>query len=487
MGKTILLLIVLFAANLANGQLVSNVNLLDYGKVEVWKNDTLVIQVQNRENTVAKLLPTYNPTVQLIGPNEIAPNSTAMYQVVVYPREKGYFEFKPTFYYSNAAKPLVFTIKGQIKTFDESALYQCPRLDNIPKPIGMPTLSIKILDTFTHKIIYHAEAALYNPVHRIEFDGGYTKIVTHFGKYALNAQAEGYISKNNSFAFDNRNKEIIIKLMPIEVPLEELVDDVFPEDEEFVTLEDVMEKEEVDEVEDRNDKILEDVFKKAENPNPIVMHDGRDTSQIIPKKIDKEQKPEIGIYQKTEQHYKQSQLPPQHIIVLADVSFSMKRGGYLDVLRSSMSQVVSSLRPQDSLTIITFSTSNIVLADHIGSSQTDSLLIAIQQIKARGGTNAVIALKSAYGVAKRYADETNATQVMLFTDGKFSTPGTSYSWYEDYVQDNYAPNGYKLNIFLFSENESDYNFLNSLSSKSAGKAYYVKEDVSVTLLESLMK
>ena len=56
-----LLLVLVVTSQLSYGQLKSNISALNYGKVEVWKNDTLYIEIKNRSNTPAELLPTYNP------------------------------------------------------------------------------------------------------------------------------------------------------------------------------------------------------------------------------------------------------------------------------------------------------------------------------------------------------------------------------------------------------------------------------------------
>jgi Ca-activated chloride channel family protein len=485
-----LLLVLVVTSQLSYGQLKSNISALNYGKVEVWKNDTLYIEIKNRSNTPAELLPTYNPSVELIGPRSIAPRSTQVYQVVAYPRTKGYFEFQPKFYFSNSNDPISFIIKGQIKKFDESALFQCPKLENTPKKFELPQIRIRVVDTFSHKIIYHAQSEFYNPLHKVQFDAGYMNVITHFGNYRLSSIAEGYEPKEIAFLFDQKNQEVIIQLKPIGMDEEDLDELIEKEgnDEEYITLEDVNQEKQEDEIEvieKEEVEIIEEVTKeeviKEKEPDKVIKLD-----TIWEIEIQEEENKE-DLFLKLGDDYKKANLKPQHIIILADVSYSMQRAGYLDGLRNALFKTVEQLRPQDSLTIITFSSSNTVLADHIGIAQRDSIRDAIAGIKAKGGTNAKIALKSAYGVAKRYQSGNNAAHVILFTDGKFNTPGTPGSWYGSYVADKYIPASVQLSILSFSSNPSDMKFLKEISEKAAGNAEVIDQKIEVEVLQVLLR
>lgn len=467
----------------SNAQLRINATSLNYGKVEVWKNDTLKITIKNKANSEAKLLPTYNPNVELIGPRSIAPKSTQVYNVVAYPRTKGYFEFEPTFYFSNSNDPISFVVKGQIKRFDESALYQCPKLENEPKKFELPKIQIRVIDTFSGRIIYHAQSQLYNPLHRIQFDAGYTNIIAHFGDYRLKSYAEGYEPKEIAFLFDQKNQLVVIKLKPLES--EDDLDEIFEDKEgdEFITLEDVN-RDTTDQQEDVKEEIKEVVIEEEiiEEIIPDVMVE-LDTIQKVEIK---EEEPKLDPFLKLGDEYRNAKLKPQHLIILADVSYSMQRSGYLDGLKTALNKTIEQLRDVDSLTIITFSSTNTVLADHIGIAQRDSIQNAINAIKAKGGTNAKIAIKSAYGVAKRYESNGNAAHVILFTDGKFTTSGTSGSWYGNYVADKYVSSRIQLSVLSFSNSPSDLKFLNGISSKASGTTQFIDQNIELEVLQLLL-
>ena len=495
--------------NAVSAQIKVSKSVFDYGKVEIWKNDTFSFVVENKGRQPARLLPTYNPRVQLIGPTTIPAGSEIEYKIVAYPRAKGFFEFQPTFYFSNSIESLNLTIRGKIKSFDESALYNCPKLQNDPVEFKPKQLKIEVRDDETKRVIYHAETKLSNAINDLVFNGGYGKVNTFHGEYNIYSQAEGYEPKSVQIIFDASKDRFVIFLKPLKDELDEEVNyeptsketislDHFKEDQNPEKEETISEGQLGKESQKAKKSILEELLKKEEKTAEVEA-----SNEPEPLEIDKEETKEDfieeekiavekeGVVEKKDpvqelgEKLKNSELPPQHIIVLADVSFSMRRGGYLDDLKEALELTVQYLRPQDSLSIVTFSTSNIVLADHMGASDQDSILIAIRNIKARGGTNAKIALRSGYGIAKRYAKESNQTQLLLFTDGQFNTPGTSQNWYASYVRDNYLPKDYRLNILLFSERESDYKFLEPISSASGGATTYLNGNTSEMLLRVL--
>lgn len=503
----LLLIFTFLLGSLVQGQIRVSQSTFDYGKVKVWKNDTFTFTVKNKGNTSAKLLPTYNPRVQLIGPASIAAGSEAEFKIVAYPRAKGYFEFNPKFYFNNSLESLNLTIKGNIKSFDESALYNCPKLQNDPIKFKHKQLKIEIRDSKTKRVIYHAQSELSNPFNNLIFNGGYGKINTFHGEYTISSQAEGYESRSIKIFFDDASDVFIMYLNPL-ADEEEMDDDYEPTSDETISLEDVNEEEEVQEefiekndstnaLETNNNKksILEKLLKtedkveenKEEKKPEVVeiVEEEEEDKDEEKEEIKEEQAEKKDPIQEMGEKLQKSELPPQHIIVLADVSFSMRRGGYIDDLKKSLQLTLQYLRPQDSLTIITFSTSNLVLADHIGAAQKDSIALAIEEIKARGGTNAKIALKSGYGVSKRYESKTSRTRILLFTDGQFNTPGTSQNWYANYVKENYAPKNYQLDILLFSARESDYRFLSPISEAGKGKTHYLGENLTLFLLKLL--
>ena len=487
---TFLLLIGLVSNTQA--QIKLSASQLDYGKVNVWSNDTLTFKIFNQSNESARWLPTYNPRVQIIGPQVILPGQSAEYAVIAYPRVKGYFEFEPTLFFSNSNQAYTIKVKGLIKKFDDDALFQCPKLENEPIKVKEKYIRIEIRDSLTNKVIYHASSSLFNPMNTLDFDGGVNRIYTLYGAYQLKSSAEGYLTKTTRFDFDANNKLWIQYLVPY------LVDEDSEEEFEYeqtsketITLDGI-------EKENKREKELVTIHEEKQHKKQLIMDSillkedeaiekraevvvQQDTFNIEDKKVKEDPIHRVG------NEYMNGDQLPLHIIVLADVSFSMRRGGYLDDLKDALKLTLQYLRPQDSLTIITFSTSNIVLADHIGASQKDSINLAIEKIIARGGTNAKIALRSGYGVAHRYRSETSRTRLLLFTDGQFNTPGTSRNWYTQFVKENYLPKGYQLDILLFSKRQSDYDFLTPISSASSGKTYFLDEDVATFLLQLISK
>jgi|GEM_PF-3287907 len=451
------------------GQIEVSNNTLDYGKVAVWKNDTLVFSIKNRSATIAKLLPTYNPTTLLIGPKDIKPGQTADYKIVAYPAEKGYFEFRPTYYFSNSNNPVALVVKGTVGVFDDNALFQCPKLENKPAPPKPAYIKIQVVDEITNKPIYHSNIVVRGVGSEVSLEGSGTEIEANARKYTISVTAEGYLPKISNYIFTKNGDIVLVKLKPI-VSNDEPEEKVVLEEEPIGSLHrdvlDTLSKKQAKQVVD----LEEDITQKKEDKNVV--------EKVTQSEIKRNR------LEKLTTEFANSNKPPQHVIILADVSFSMKRNGYLEELKTALIATMKTLRPIDSVSLITFSTRNVVLADHISARFLDSLNIVIGTIEAQGGTNAKIALKTAYGMADRYD---NNTQIFLFTDGKFNTPGTSVNWYAEYSKERSLNKHYTLNIILFSNDETDYAFMQKVAINGKGGAFYInKWGIETLILEQLL-
>lgn len=453
-----LLSLILIVGNLFSQIQVSK-TVLDYGKVAIWKNDTLVFWIQNNNATPAKLLPTYNPTTLLIGPHEIAPGQKVTYKIVAYPSEKGNFEFRPSFFFSNSNAPIILVVKGAVNAFDDNALFQCPKLENTPTPAKSPFIKIKVIDENTGKPIYHSNIIVRGTSRELNLDGSSTEFEGLERKYTISVSAEGYNTKIGNYIFTKSGDVIVVQLKPVE-QVEDLIEEQVYLDT-FIHKQADFAKDEVQktsEVKDKETKVLKEVPQTDLKRNKL---------------------------EKLTNDFATSEKPPQHIIILADVSFSMKRNGYLEELKTALKGTMETLRPIDSVSLITFSTANVVLSDHVSVRFLDSLNRSINAIQAQGGTNAKIALKTAYGMADRYY---NYTQIFLFTDGKFNAPGTSVNWYAEYAKQRSENKNYKLNIILFSNEETDYLFMQQVAFNGNGNAFYInKWGIETLILEQLLQ
>jgi len=440
-----------------SAQILPNSINLNYGKVNTWKNDTLEFYLTNKSNTTAKLLPTYSPYLLLLGPLEILPFAKVKYKIVAYPTVKGNFDFLYAYYFSNQQEPIRVSAIGYVKGFDELAMFECPKIEQVDKK---PTsfFNLKIVDSSSNKLIYHATTNITSYGNSINFEGPSLKLNTQIGLYDLTIAADGYLSKKEQINYIKSNEIFVIKMVPIsEIPLiAEVLLNSFPDLNTITGVNEVILPKEIIKENEIQDLIISQNSVIISNPNI-----------------------ETNINLDIAKEYQISGLPPQHIIILADVSFSMKRQGHLDALKLALNQTIIALRPIDSLSIITFSAQNTILADHISATFKDSLANAIQEIQAKGGTNAKIAMKSAYGLANYHKNEFANTNIIIFTDGKFNTPGVSNTWYASYANERFVAEKIPLNILLFSADEMDINFMDNISNNGGGNLLLMKSETAI--------
>ncbi|MFB0997273.1 MAG: VWA domain-containing protein, partial [Flavobacteriales bacterium] len=114
-----------------------------------------------------------------------------------------------------------------------------------------------------------------------------------------------------------------------------------------------------------------------------------------------------------------------NIVFLLDVSTSMNKEGKLDLLKASLIEMVNGLRPEDRITLISYSTFSKVILDGTSGSEKELLIQKIQAIRAQGVTAGGDGMKLAYKQAKRNYIEGGNNQVIMATDGKFNRGATN--------------------------------------------------------------
>ena len=138
---------------------------------------------------------------------------------------------------------------------------------------------------------------------------------------------------------------------------------------------------------------------------------------------EKEEKEEqIGIAE-TEEEVDPSLLSnsykPNNIVFLLDASTSMNKDGKMDLLKSSMKELLIPLRSIDKIAIVSYAGEASLLLASTEASNKQKISSIIESIPADGSTNAVKGLRMALQVAKSNFIEGGNNQIILATDGAF--------------------------------------------------------------------
>ena len=113
-------------------------------------------------------------------------------------------------------------------------------------------------------------------------------------------------------------------------------------------------------------------------------------------------------------------MPAANLVFLVDVSGSMSSRDKLPLAQSSLKLLTEQMRPQDSISIVTYSGSTSVALPATNGDQKAKILAAIEALSAAGSTNGEDALKLAYRQAEQAMKKNGINRIMMLTDGDFN-------------------------------------------------------------------
>lgn len=110
---------------------------------------------------------------------------------------------------------------------------------------------------------------------------------------------------------------------------------------------------------------------------------------------------------------------PNNIILLIDISNSMNTNNKLKRLKASVKKLVSALRPQDSVSVITYNYKSYVNIEAVSGAEEHRLCLVIDSLRATGLTDGVKGIENAFEIAHKHFIKGGNNQLILATDGEF--------------------------------------------------------------------
>jgi uncharacterized protein YegL len=376
----------------------------DFGDIKAGNDRVIDIKFRNTTDKKVFLLRIKHgrEIKSLVSSKTIMPDSLLVIRIKFNPTETGRFKISIPIYLSNSLEPFEFTIQGDVKEIDNSMGLACPSFDNSnagTTPVFDFTATV--LDRITGEPIKDASITFVTngTVSQIEKTNrrGVVKTSALIGLYYFVIGANEYIGTEFPKYINKRNDSILVYLDKPEVIAVE----------EPIVIEEI---EPVIEVEEKEPAIVID----PEIEKPIVLI----TKDTIPVVINEpivvvEETPVKPVYKSN------------NIVFLLDVSTSMNKEGKLDLLKASLIEMVNGLRPEDRITLISYSTFSKVILDGTSGSEKELLIQKIKAIRAQGVTAGGDGMKLAYKQAKRNYIEGGNNQVIMATDGKFNRGATN--------------------------------------------------------------
>ncbi|MBQ3341843.1 MAG: VWA domain-containing protein [Kiritimatiellae bacterium] len=126
-------------------------------------------------------------------------------------------------------------------------------------------------------------------------------------------------------------------------------------------------------------------------------------------------------------------LPPCNLTFLVDRSGSMNGNNGMELLKSGLKMLVTKLRDEDHVSIVTYADGTDVLLGSTPGSQKAKILGAIDSLRAGGCTYGSGGIQLAYEEAARNFDKKANNRVILVTDGDFNVGISSPKELEDFI------------------------------------------------------
>lgn len=171
--------------------------------------------------------------------------------------------------------------------------------------------------------------------------------------------------------------------------------------------------------------------------------------------------------------------PPLNVCLILDRSTSM-RGERMDTVKTTAIDLIRQLRPQDILSIVTFSDRAEVLLPAGHQPERRDLETQIQMIEANGGTEIYQGLEAGFFQVRENLSKNHINHIILLTDGRtYGDDTTCMS-----IGEEAAANGVGISTLGIGDEVND-SFLDCLATLTGGSSIYVSQpgDIQKLLME----
>ena len=306
MSKILSIFFVFILFNTLTGQVLFNTsyhNLGSINKEDIKYFDFTLTNAGTTKAVVLRVEEPYGIDVKFSN-KEILPDSTIIVRIKYTPKKKGKFKKDIPVWVSVNNEPITLTLEGEALSFDVDETLQCPDFKFNKQEIDLrKDLKIRVIDINTKKPIKNANI-------EVIWDGLVYKTIKSnksgeaiqnlkWDNYYLVVNAEGYGTKEQDFYVNKKNNFIEFQLGE-------------PTEEEIMAV--------------KKDTIVDEAV-------VVEVNDTISTKELP-----------VNLF------------APNNVVFLIDVSVYMKKEGRLDLLKTSMIELLNGLRPIDKLAIVTYAT-----------------------------------------------------------------------------------------------------------------------------------
>ncbi len=473
-------------------------DILDFGTVPKWKNDTAFFTVKNNDSKSFVFLPVgYDQDVMVRLPSGyIVPGSTVTVKVIYYTQSRGNFRKSIPVYINTSGIPINLTIKGKIIDFHPDAMLNCPSLIDSPKPTNHESpIEIQVVEAISGQGLTGFDLIVKNQSEQQVIEkSSKSNVFFNFiknGKYKVVVSLNGYQSVEEDITVNKITRKFVIRLRPDEGPLATIGTESNQNDEPIIIKKEDAEKEEEKKDIDKLREKFRDKYKDKQiiEKDVIVVKEGEKDSLTIEQKeeeakVSKENVPDFiegGVLNT-------AKYADNNIVFLIDVSSSMDRPEKLPYLKKAVKDMVRVLRSEDLVTIIVYSSKvNILLQGEPGSHK-DKIYQVIDGLQAKGLSHGSEGLNIAYQNAKSNFIDRGNNQVILVSDGIFSSDNLDKKKLNAEVSRRAKNDQIKTSVIGFGRNAEAITFLKDIAESGSGNFIRIlnEDDAATALIAEIM-
>jgi Ca-activated chloride channel family protein len=163
---------------------------------------------------------------------------------------------------------------------------------------------------------------------------------------------------------------------------------------------------------------------------------------------------------------------PQNLTFLIDTSGSMDEPNKLPLLQRAFGLLVDTLRPEDTVSIVTYAGSAGVVLEPTSAKDGVKIQQALTQLAAGGSTAGAEGIALAYQVAEQTKVKGSVNRVILATDGDFNVGISDPEELKTYIKSK-RDSGVFLSVLGFGRGNLDDELMQTLAQNGNGNASYI--------------
>lgn len=426
------LLLFVLLSSAAWSQTVFSTTDIDLG--DLYKGSDLFddILVSNRGKQKAYILRVEKPNevVYRASSDVLFPDSSFSFRLQANPQGRGPFSYTVNVYTSDNDKPVAIRIHGTVKELPAAALagmQSCPDFGTAPSRVEARELTIFTIDEYTRAPLIKSTVIIIrngSPAGAwiTGRKGSFTQESVP-GYFYFFASHEGYLPKEAGVYVGPEISEITIPLrinpaQPLS-PIIEPVPEAVP-------------------------GLPEAIVETVVTSSLAEQMSSQRTDSVIRKEL-----PELAAL--PPENFDADYFKPVNVVFVLDISSSMKMGDKMELMKYSLNQLITGLRAQDHMALVTYASDARVLLEPTSCDRKDEVRQKVAQLKPEGLTAGGAAIKLGYKQVLKQLSPDKANLVIIITDGAFNRASEDYQK----VVSQYARKGIQFSVVGIQDKPRD--------------------------------